>query len=101
MRDAIDRRAMAMLSGGHCAVDFASGAVPAMLPFLKEEFRLSYAATAGIMLAATVSSSLVQPAFGMLSDRRGAIWLLPVGVLVAGIGITAAGVSPAYPLVLL
>lgn len=100
MRDAIDRRAMAMLSGGHCAVDFASGAVPAMLPFLKEEFRLSYAATAAIMLAATSSSSLVQPAFGILSDKRGAIWLLPVGVLVAGIGIGSAGLSPAYPLVL-
>ena len=100
MRAAIDRRAMGMLSGGHCAVDFASGAVPAMLPFLKEEFRLGYAATAAIMLAATISSSLVQPAFGLLSDRHGAIWLLPVGVLVAGIGIACAGLSPAYPLVL-
>jgi len=29
MRDELDRSAMATLSGGHLAVDFASGAVPA------------------------------------------------------------------------
>ncbi|MFN8224050.1 MAG: MFS transporter [Gaiellales bacterium] len=100
MREAIDRRAMALLSGGHGAVDFASGAVPAMLPFFKEEFGLGYAATATIMLAATISSSFVQPAFGLLSDRRGALWLLPAGLLVAGMGIAAAGLAPSYPLVL-
>jgi MFS transporter, FSR family, fosmidomycin resistance protein len=91
---------MTVLSGGHGAVDFASGAVPALLPFLAERFDLSYAAAAAVMLAATISSSLVQPAFGLLSDTRGAIWLLPVGVLVAGGGIALAGLAPAYPLVL-
>lgn len=91
---------MATLSSGHGAVDFASGAVPAMLPFLAERFDLGYAATAAVMLAATMSSSLVQPAFGLLSDRRGAMWLLPAGVLVAGTGVALAGVAPSYPLVL-
>lgn len=91
---------MAALSGGHGAVDFASGAVPALLPFLAERFDLGYAATAAVMLAATMSSSLVQPAFGLLSDRRGAMWLLPAGVLAAGAGIALAGVAPSYPLVL-
>lgn len=91
---------MATLSGGHGAVDFASGAVPALLPFLAERFTLGYAATAGIMLCATLSSSIVQPLFGLLSDRRGALWLLPAGVLVAGAGIAAAGVAPSYWLVL-
>jgi FSR family fosmidomycin resistance protein-like MFS transporter len=52
------------------------------------------------MLCATVSSSIVQPFFGLLSDRRGAMWLLPGGVLVAGAGIALAGVSPSYGVVL-
>jgi FSR family fosmidomycin resistance protein-like MFS transporter len=52
------------------------------------------------MLAATVSSSLVQPAFGLLSDRRGAMWLLPAGVVLAGAGIAFAGLAPSYALVL-
>ena len=57
---------MATLSGGHLAVDFASGAVPALLPFFVLEFDLSYTATAVLMLAVLVSSSLVQPLFGLL-----------------------------------
>ncbi len=100
MKDAIDRRAMTTLSLGHGAVDFASGTVPALLPFLAERFDLGYAATAAIMLAATLSSSVVQPLFGLVSDRRGAMWLLPVGVVVAGSGVACAGLAPSYPLVL-
>jgi FSR family fosmidomycin resistance protein-like MFS transporter len=100
MRDEIDRGAMVTLSSGHLAVDFASGAVPALLPFLATEFDLSYAATAGMMLAALVSSSLVQPLFGLWSDRRGAMWLLPGGVALAAVGVGAAAVAPAYILVL-
>lgn len=91
---------MTALSGGHLAVDFASGAIPALIPFLTTKFDLSYTATAGIMLAATVSSSLVQPAFGILSDRHGAMWLLPAGVALAAVGVALAAVSPSYWLVL-
>jgi FSR family fosmidomycin resistance protein-like MFS transporter len=100
MRDTVDRRAMGVLSTGHGAVDFASGAVPALLPFLAERFDLSYTATAAVMLAATLSSSLVQPGFGWLSDRRGAMWLLPGGLLLAAAGLGLAGVAPSYPVVL-
>jgi MFS transporter, FSR family, fosmidomycin resistance protein len=90
---------MAALSGGHLATDFASGAVPALLPFFVVRFGLSYTLTAVLMLAATVSSSLVQPLFGLWSDRRGALWLIPGGVALAGLGIGLAAVSPSYPLV--
>jgi MFS transporter, FSR family, fosmidomycin resistance protein len=100
MRDAIDRRGMAVLSGGHCATDFASGSVPALLPFLTEKFDLSYTLTAAVMLVVLVSSSLIQPLFGLWSDRRGALWLLPGGVALAGVGIGFAASAPSYGLVL-
>jgi MFS transporter, FSR family, fosmidomycin resistance protein len=99
MRAELDRRAMATLSGGHLAVDFASGAVPALLPFFVLEFDLSYTATAVLMLAVLASSSFVQPLFGLWSDRRGAIWLLPAGVAVAGAATGLAAVAPSYALV--
>jgi FSR family fosmidomycin resistance protein-like MFS transporter len=92
---------MATLSGGHLAVDFASGAIPALLPFLALEFDLSYTQTAALMLAVLASSSLVQPLFGLWSDRRGAMWLLPAGVALAGLGTGLAGLAPSYSLVLL
>jgi len=91
---------MAALSGGHCAVDFPGGALPALLPFLVDKFNLSYTLAAAIMLASTASSSVVQPLFGHWSDRRGGIWLLPAGVAVAAIGIGIASASPSYALVL-
>jgi FSR family fosmidomycin resistance protein-like MFS transporter len=99
MREELDREAMVTLSGGHLAVDFASGAVPALLPFFVLEFGLSYTATAVLMLAVLVSSSLVQPLFGLLSDRRGAMWLLPGGIALGGLGTGLAAVAPRYELV--
>lgn len=92
---------MALLSSGHLATDFANGALPALLPFFKERFSLSYTLVAFLMLASHVSSSVLQPLFGLWSDRRGAIWLLPVGVALAATGIALAAASPTYALVVL
>jgi MFS transporter, FSR family, fosmidomycin resistance protein len=92
---------MAALSSGHFATDFAGGALPALLPFYKDRFGLSYTLVAALVLASAASSSLIQPLFGAWSDRRGALWLLPTGVAVAGIGIALAAAAPSYWLVFL
>src|SRR5436309_7659627 len=90
---------MALLSTSHLATDFANGALPALLPFLKDRFSLSYTLVGVLVLVAQVSSSLIQPLFGLWSDRRGAMWLLPVGVALAGTGIALAADAPTYGLV--
>src|SRR5881296_3487328 len=90
---------MTALAAGHLGTDFANGALPALLPFLKDRFSLSYTLAALVMLASTASSSLVQPLFGLWSDRRGALWLLPAGVALAGVGIGIAAAMPSYWLV--
>jgi FSR family fosmidomycin resistance protein-like MFS transporter len=91
---------MSALSAGHLGTDFASGSLPALLPFFTDRFSLSYTLAAVVMLASTASSSLVQPLFGLWSDRRGAIWLLPLGVALAGVGIALASAAPSYWMVL-
>jgi MFS transporter, FSR family, fosmidomycin resistance protein len=101
VRADLDKRAMAALSSGHFATDFANGALPALLPFFVEKFDLSYTLAGAVVLASALSSSVIQPLFGLWSDRRGAIWLLPGGVALAGIGISLAAVAPAYWVVLL
>jgi FSR family fosmidomycin resistance protein-like MFS transporter len=101
VRAGINKGAMSALAAGHLGTDFANGALPALLPFLKDEFSLSYTLAAVLMLASTASSSLIQPLFGLWSDRRGAIWLLPTGVAVAGVGIGVAAAMPSYWLVAL
>src|SRR3954471_25090955 len=122
-----DRRAMAFLSLGHLCVDLCQGALPALLPFLIAAHHWPYGQASALVLAATVSSSIVQPLFGHLSDGRslpwllhgGAAlgtdgrplfshlsdgralpWLLPGGVALAGVGIALAGVADSYGLTL-
>ena len=92
-RTSVDRRGMWLLALGHMTVDSCQGAVPALLPFLVARRDYSYAAASGLVLAATVSSSVIQPYFGYHSDRRSLAWLLPVGPLLAGIGIALVGVT--------
>lgn len=95
----VDRRAMGVLSSGHLFTDLNQGAVAALLPFLISERGLSLAAAGALVFAATASSSLVQPLFGVFSDRKPIPALMPLGVLLAGVGMALVGVAPNYPLI--
>ena len=70
-------RRIAPLTVGHASVDFTQGALPVLLPYLHREFGLSYLQDGILFLALTVSSSITQPLFGKLSDRRSHRLLLP------------------------
>src|ERR1035437_4001629 len=96
MVDRLDRRALSWLAAGHVVNDMNQGAVPALLPFLIAERGLTYAAAGGVVLAATLVSSLIQPALGHLSDRRPLPFLIPLAVLAAGCGLALAGVVTGY-----
>ena len=67
-------------------IDINQGSLPALLPFLRSALDLSYTATGVIVLAANITSSLIQPLFGHLADRTTRRWLLPVSVFLSAIG---------------
>ncbi|MBO0890797.1 MAG: MFS transporter [Acidothermales bacterium] len=92
------RGPLGLLVGTHVFVDFHQGAVPAMLPFLVAERHYTYTAATGITLAATLLSSLVQPGFGVLTDRHQIRWLVGAGLIVAAAGIGLSGVGTSYAL---
>ena len=94
----VDRRAMAALSAGHLFTDISQGAVPALLVPLIVQRHLSYAAAEALILAATISSSVIQPLFGHLSDRLSLAWLIVLGPGLGGLGIALAGLAPNYGL---
>src|SRR3954468_18534367 len=94
----LDRRALTVLGAGHLCIDLCQGAVPALLPFLAAERGYSYAALGALVLFSTVGSSIIQPAFGLLSDRVGRPWLMPAGLALAAAGIGLAGPAPSYAL---
>ncbi len=92
-------RLLATLLLGHLMTDLNQGMLPALLPFFIADKGLSYAAAGGLILAANVSSSVVQPLFGFMADRRPSPWLIPAGVAAAGIGLALSGIAPTYPLI--
>ncbi|MCW3013915.1 MAG: Major Facilitator Superfamily [Solirubrobacterales bacterium] len=87
----LDRRQMIRLAAAHAICDIYQGAVPALLPFLLAAHGWSYGTGSLLVLAATLSSSIVQPVFGHVSDKRPAPWLMPVGFVVAGLGLSVVG----------
>jgi FSR family fosmidomycin resistance protein-like MFS transporter len=94
----VDRRAMATLSACHLFTDVCQGAVPALLLFVMVKQHVSYAGAEALVLAATISSSVIQPLFGHLSDRLSLSWLIPLGPALGGLGIALAGIAPTYDL---
>jgi MFS transporter, FSR family, fosmidomycin resistance protein len=89
-------RILALLAATHTVDDLYQGAVPALLPFLAIERHYTYVGLTGITLAATFLSSAVQPAFGVITDRRRLGWLIAVGLLIAGIGVGLSGLGNSY-----
>lgn len=79
----------------------AQGALPVIIPEIRDAFNLSYFAVGILVMVSNISSSVIQPLFGLWSDLRSSDWLLPVGCLLSLVGIGLAGISPHYALVLL
>ncbi|HZI98199.1 MAG TPA: MFS transporter [Actinomycetales bacterium] len=94
----VNRRGVAMMSAAHVVDDIYQGVVPAMLPFLVAERQYTYAAVSGLVLAATVFSSVAQPLFGWWADRGSRRWLIAGGMLTAGAGIAVSGLTSSYEL---
>ncbi|MFD7922102.1 MFS transporter [Streptomyces sp. NPDC059740] len=93
-------KSILLLSVGHACVDVYQGSVAALVPFFVAERSYGYAAVSGVVLAASLLSSVAQPLFGLLTDRLALPWLLPVSTLACGVGIALSGVSGSYALTL-
>jgi FSR family fosmidomycin resistance protein-like MFS transporter len=96
-----NKKALAILSAGHLITDVNQGALPALLPFFKEALNLSYTMSGVILLSANLTSSIIQPAFGHLSDRRPQGWFLPLAPFIACLGLSVTGFISNYSLLLL
>ncbi len=91
---------MLALSLGHGCADLSSSALWALLPFLVVERDYTYAAVGVFAFVASVASAVLQPLLGAHGDRRAGFWLMPGGLIVAGIGVAVAGVVDGFALTL-
>lgn len=89
------------LSGAHLLNDLIQSMIPAMYPLIKEAYQLDFAQIGLITLAFQVTSSLLQPLLGHVTDSKP--WPY---AMVAGMGATLTGLfglsfAPNYTMVLL
>jgi MFS transporter, FSR family, fosmidomycin resistance protein len=89
-------RRMRLWALAHAIDDLYQGLVPSVVPYFVLDRHYGYVAASGLTLAATLGSSVPQPFFGVIADRRGAGWMAGAGVGLAGLGLSVAGLMPGY-----
>jgi FSR family fosmidomycin resistance protein-like MFS transporter len=91
--------ALAVLS--HTVVDATTNILPVVLPLLVDRFHLSYSQVGVAAALSNISSSMMQPAFGWVSDRWPTRRFMWVGVVWTGVLMGCVGVVPNYLALLL
>jgi len=94
-------KVLLILSFGHMVVDIYQGALPALLPFLKDRLSLTYTMAGVVLVMSNFASSILQPLFGFYSDKKEKGILLPIGLLCAGGGFALLSFPDSYVLVLI
>ncbi|HHV79354.1 MAG TPA: MFS transporter [Firmicutes bacterium] len=92
---------MLLLGISHAIIDIYNGVIPALVPYLQDRYGLTYAAAGLILSVSNVTSSLIQPAFGLLSDFRGGRWIITAGLLLAAGAVALTGYISSYSSILL
>ena len=89
-------KVLIILSLGHLITDIYQGALPVVLPFLKDKLSLTYTMTGMILMTSNFTSSVLQPLFGFYSDKKEKAILLPLGVFCAGFGFSLIALPSSF-----
>jgi FSR family fosmidomycin resistance protein-like MFS transporter len=88
------------LSFSHFLNDMIQSLVPALYPMLKGSYGLSFAQIGLITLTMQATSSLLQPAVGLVADHRPQPYSLAVGMGITLIGLLMLAGAGSYPMLL-
>lgn len=91
----------AYLALGHFVIDLYPAFLPPLLPLLIGKFHLSLTSASVLALVLSFSTSLTQPLFGYLSDKRGGRHMMMLGTIAGGISMSLIGLASSYSLIVL
>jgi len=97
----VNKKALSILSAGHFVTDINQTILPALLPFIKETLNISFTTAGILILIGNMTSSIIQPLFGYISDRRPTKWFLPFAPFIASLGMSLIGLVSSYGLLLI
>jgi len=89
------------IMAGHIVVDLSQNILPVILPIQKAAFGLSYSQAGLVATLLNVTSSMIQPFFGLISDRWKTDWFISLGILWTALFMGMTGLSANYPFLLL
>ncbi|MCA0756095.1 MFS transporter [Paenibacillus sp. N4] len=89
------------ISSVHLMNDMMQSVVTALFPVLKNSLQLSLAQIGWIAFTLNMTSSVLQPVVGLVSDKRPAPWMLPVGMFCSLLGMIGLALAPNFYLLLL
>ncbi|AKP46950.1 MULTISPECIES: MFS transporter [Bacillus] len=81
------------ISTGHLVNDSIQSVVPAMYPILEHSLHITYAQIGLIAFMLNMTSSVMQPVFGVFADRRPTPFLLPFGMFMSTLGLIGFSIS--------
>ncbi len=90
-----------MVSLGHFLNDMFQAVIPSIYPMIKETLGLSFVQIGAITLVNQITSSLLQPMVGYLSDRRPYPYRLVVGMCFTLAGLLLLSFATSFPAVLI
>jgi FSR family fosmidomycin resistance protein-like MFS transporter len=88
------------LGGAHLLNDLIQSMIPAMYPLLKEAYRLDFTQVGLITLAFQVTSSLLQPLLGFVTDHRPWPYAMVAGMAATLTGLVGLASAGNYAMVL-
>ena len=86
---------------GHFSVDWAQGAIPALLPYFIATCNLNYQDAGTLIFANILLSSIAQPVFGYYADRVSKPWFVPAGPIISGVSLAVLPFVTDYWLIFL
>ncbi|ATI52209.1 MULTISPECIES: MFS transporter [Bacillus cereus group] len=94
-------RILFAISFGHFLNDSMQAVVPALFPILEKTMNLSYMQVGWIAFALNMTSSIMQPIFGMYSDKKPSPFLLPLGMFSSMLGMIGLAFAPNFIIVII
>ncbi len=97
---ATEFRILGAISFSHLLNDMIQSLILAIYPVLKSDFSLSFGQIGLITLTYQLTASLLQPAVGMITDKKPLPYSLPVGMGFSLCGLLLLAVAPNFPVLL-
>jgi FSR family fosmidomycin resistance protein-like MFS transporter len=96
-----DRRTLAVLCAAHFVNDSYSSIIFPLLPLLKVKLGLTTGQLFWLAPLYAISSSLLQPLYGLISDRYARRFFAVFAPAITGIFVSMIGLAPSYPVLIL